>query len=314
MKHNHDNEDYSYGHGHSHSGHSHTHNANKKALTISFFLIAGFMFVEFIGGYLTNSLALISDAGHMLSDAVALGLSLSALIFGAKAATPSKTYGYKRFEILAALLNGIVLVLLAIFIFKEAIDRLSEPPHVIGQGMMVISIIGLIINIIVAYILHSQGSTKENLNVRSAFLHVIGDLLGSVGAIIAAILIMLFGWYIADPIASMIVSLLVLYSGWHVLKESVNILMEAKPSGVDYEKVMSLLKSVNGVEDIHDLHIWMITSDFSVMTVHLKVKPDSDRDLILEKSKQLINKEFGIKHVTIQLEGRNVCPYEETCN
>lgn len=314
MKHNHDNEDYSYGHGHSHSGHSHTHNANKKALTISFFLIAGFMFVEFIGGYLTNSLALISDAGHMLSDAVALGLSLSALIFGAKAATPSKTYGYKRFEILAALLNGIVLVLLAIFIFKEAIDRLSEPPHVIGQGMMVISIIGLIINIIVAYILHSQGSTKENLNVRSAFLHVIGDLLGSVGAIIAAILIMLFGWYIADPIASMIVSLLVLYSGWHVLKESVNILMEAKPSGVDYDKVMSLLKSVNGVEDIHDLHIWMITSDFSVMTVHLKVKPDSDRDLILEKSKQLINKEFGIKHVTIQLEGCNVCPYEETCN
>lgn len=314
MKHNHDNEDHSYGHGHSHSGHSHTHNANKKALTISFFLIAGFMFVEFIGGYLTNSLALISDAGHMLSDAVALGLSLSALIFGAKAATPSKTYGYKRFEILAALLNGIVLVLLAIFIFKEAIDRLSEPPHVIGQGMMVISIIGLVINIIVAYILHSQGSTKENLNVRSAFLHVIGDLLGSVGAIIAAILIMLFGWYIADPIASMIVSLLVLYSGWHVLKESVNILMEAKPSGVDYDKVMSLLKSVNGVEDIHDLHIWMITSDFSVMTVHLKVKPDSDRDLILEKSKQLINKEFGIKHVTIQLEGRNVCPYEETCN
>jgi cobalt-zinc-cadmium efflux system protein len=314
MKHNHDNEDHSHGHGHSHSGHSHTHNANKKALTISFFLIAGFMFVEFIGGYLTNSLALISDAGHMLSDAVALGLSLSALIFGAKAATPSKTYGYKRFEILAALLNGIVLVLLAIFIFKEAIDRLSEPPHVIGQGMMVISIIGLIINIIVAYILHSQGSTKENLNVRSAFLHVIGDLLGSVGAIIAAILIMLFGWYIADPIASMIVSLLVLYSGWHVLKESVNILMEAKPSGIDYDKVMSLLKSVNGVEDIHDLHIWMITSDFSVMTVHLKVKPDSDRDLILEKSKQLINKEFGIKHVTIQLEGRNVCPYEETCN
>lgn len=314
MKHNHDNEDHSHGHGHSHSGHSHTHNANKKALTISFFLIAGFMFVEFIGGYLTNSLALISDAGHMLSDAVALGLSLSALIFGAKAATPSKTYGYKRFEILAALLNGIVLVLLAIFIFKEAIDRLSEPPHVIGQGMMVISIIGLVINIIVAYILHSQGSTKENLNVRSAFLHVIGDLFGSVGAIIAAILIMLFGWYIADPIASMIVSLLVLYSGWHVLKESVNILMEAKPSGVDYDKVMSLLKSVNGVEDIHDLHIWMITSDFSVMTVHLKVKPDSDRDLILEKSKQLINKEFGIKHVTIQLEGRNVCLYEETCN
>lgn len=308
-------DDHKNGHEHSHGhNHNHVHNANKKALTISFFLIAGFMFVEFIGGYLTNSLALISDAGHMLSDAVALGLSLSALIFGARAATSSKTYGYKRFEILAALLNGIVLVLLSIFIFKEAIERLSSPPHVIGRGMMIISIVGLVINIIVAYILHFQGSTKENLNVRSAFLHVIGDLLGSVGAIIAAILIMLFGWYIADPIASMIVSLLVLYSGWNVLKESVNILMEAKPSNIDSEQVISILKSIDGVEDIHDLHIWMITSDFSVMTVHLKVRTESDRDIILEKAKRSISKEFGIKHVTIQLEGRDICPYEETCN
>ena len=306
--HNHDN------HGHSHSEHNHTHNANKKALTISFVLIACFMFVEFIGGYLTHSLALISDAGHMLSDAVALGLSLSALIFGARAATHSKTYGYKRFEILAALLNGVVLVLLAVFIFKEAIERLSDPPHVMGKGMMIISVIGLIINIIVAYILHSQGSTKENLNVRSAFLHVIGDLLGSVGAIVAAILIMLFGWYIADSIASMIVSVLVLYSGWNVLKESINILMEAKPSDIDSNKVAKILKFIDGVEDIHDLHIWMITSDFSVMTVHLKVKENADRDIILEQAKSSIDKEFGIKHITIQMEGREFCPHEDICN
>ncbi len=307
MEHNHN-------HNHSHNGHSHAHNANKRALTISFFLIAGFMFVEFIGGYLTNSLALLSDAGHMLSDAVALGLSLSALIFGARAATPSKTYGYKRFEILAALLNGVVLILISIFIFKEAIERLSAPPQVIGKGMMIISVIGLIINIIVAWILHSQGSTEENLNVRSAFLHVIGDLLGSVGAIIAAILIMSFNWYIADPIASMIVSVLVLYSGWNVLKESVNILMEAKPSNIDSDKVISTLQSVDGVEGVHDLHIWMITSEFSSMTVHLKVNSNADRDFILEESKRLINKEFGLKHVTIQIEGREICPYEETCN
>ncbi|MFV0537008.1 MAG: cation diffusion facilitator family transporter [Dysgonomonas sp.] len=304
---------HSHEHQHGHS-HNHSHNANKKALTISFILIAGFMFVEFIGGYLTNSLALISDAGHMLSDAVALGLSLSALIFGARAATPSKTYGYKRFEILAALLNGIVLVLLAVFICKEAIERLSAPPHVIGQGMMIISIIGLLINIIVAWILHSQGSTKENLNVRSAFLHVIGDLLGSVGAIIAAVLIMLFGWYIADPIASMIVSLLVLYSGWNVLKESINILMEAKPANIDFEKVTELLKSIDGVEGIHDLHIWMITSEFTSMTVHLHVKENTDRDLILEQAKHIMQEKYGIKHVTIQIEGRELCPYEETCN
>lgn len=301
-------------HEHSHGGHSHNHNANKKALTISFVLIASFMLVEFIGGYLTSSLALISDAGHMLSDTVALGLSLSALVFGAKAATSSKTYGYKRFEILAALLNGIVLVLLSIFIFKEAIERLSNPPLVIGKGMMIISTIGLLINIIVAWILHSQGSTKENLNMRSAFLHVIGDLLGSVGAIIAALFIMLFEWYIADSIASMVVSLLVLYSGWNVLRESVNILMEAKPGNIDSEKVIDLLKSIDGVIDVHDLHIWMITSDFSAMTVHLKVKKETDRDLILEKAKRSINKMFGITHVTIQIEGRELCLHEEVCN
>ncbi len=309
MSHSHDNDKHSHNH-----SHDHKHNANKKALSISFVLIAGFMFVEFIGGYLTNSLALISDAGHMLSDAVALGLSLSALIFGAKAATSSKTYGYKRFEILAALLNGIVLVLLSIFIFKEAIDRLSSPPQVIGLGMMIISIIGLIINIIVAYILHSKGSTEDNLNVKSAFLHVIGDLLGSVGAIIAAILIMLFGWYIADPIASMIVSVLVLYSGWNVLKDSVNILMEAKPSNIDTQDVINLLRSIDDVESVHDLHIWMITSDFAVMTVHLKVKKEANRDQILEKAKQYITEKFGIQHVTIQIEGKDACLCEINCN
>lgn len=309
MEHNH-----THGHSHSHAGHNHSHNANRKALTISFVLIAGFMVIELIGGLLTNSLALISDAGHMLSDAAALGLSLSALIFGARAATPSKTYGYKRFEILAALLNGLVLIFLAVFICKEAIERLSAPPLVVGKGMMIISTIGLLVNILVAWILHSKGSTKENLNVRSAFLHVIGDLLGSVGAIIAALLIIFFGWYIADPIASMIVSVLVLYSGWNVLKESVNILMEAKPSDIDTDKVINILTSIEGVRDVHDLHIWMITSEFSVMTVHLRVKPDADRDMIMEKAKKAINKNFGIRHVTIQTEGRELCMEEETCN
>lgn len=301
-------------HNHSHGGDHHVHKANRKALTISFFMIATFMFVEFIGGFLTNSLALISDAGHMLSDAVALGLSLGALILGNKAATPSKTYGYKRFEILAALLNGIVLVLLSLFIFKEAIDRLSSPPMVMGKGMMIISVIGLLINIVVAWILHSGASIKDNLNIRSAFLHVLGDLLGSVGAIIAAILITVFGWYIADPIASMIVSVLILYSGWNVLKESVNILMESKPTDIEYEEVIELLNSIDGVNDAHDLHIWMISSDFTLMTVHLCVEIDTDRDIILEKAKALIHEKFGLKHVTIQIEGRPLCELKDRCN
>ncbi|NDV67628.1 cation diffusion facilitator family transporter [Dysgonomonas sp. 25] len=305
-----------HNHNHSHGGHGHGHHyqANKKALLVSFILIASFMFIEFVGGFLTNSLALISDAGHMLSDAVALGLSLSALIFGAKAATPSRSYGFKRMEILAALLNGLILIALSVFICIEAIERISTPPQVMGKGMMIISTIGLIINIIVAWILHSQASAKENLNVRSAFLHVIGDLLGSVGAIIAAVLIMCFGWYIADPIASILVSLLVLYSGWNVLKESVNILMESKPSEIDSEQVIEVLKSVKGVKDVHDLHIWMITPDFTSMTVHLQVDPQTDRDKILEEAKVLILKEFGLQHVTIQMEGREICPTEANCN
>lgn len=309
MGHNHDHTS-----GHSHNGHSHNYNANKKALTISFVLIATYMIAEFVGGFLTNSLALISDAGHMLSDAAALGLSLTALIWGAKAATSSKTYGYKRFEILAALLNGLVLVILAIFIFIEAIERLSAPPMVIGQGMIIISTIGLIVNIVVAWILHSQGSSKENLNVRSAFLHVIGDLLGSVGAIIAALLIIFFGWYIADPIASIIVSVLIVYSGWHILKESVNILMEAKPINIDSDKIVEQLKQIDGVIDIHDLHIWMITSDFASMTMHLKVRRDVDRDAVLEKAKRILSADYGIDHVTIQIEGNDIHLYEEVCN
>ncbi|GAB6012623.1 cation diffusion facilitator family transporter [Viscerimonas tarda] len=298
--------------GHSHNGHSHSHshNANKRALTISFALILTYMVVEFVGGFLTNSLALISDAGHMLSDAFALGLSLSALLFGERAATADKTYGYKRFEILAALLNGVILVILSVFIMKEAIVRFNHPATVLGEGMIIISSIGLIVNIVVAWIL-SRGQTKENLNIRSAFMHVIGDLLGSVGAIVAAVLIMLFGWDIADPIASIVVSALVLYSGWHILKESVNILMESKPANIDNQKVMNALKMIPGVTDIHDLHIWMIASDFPTLTAHLNVEPNSDRDAILEEAVHIIYTETNIKHITIQTEGRELSIHED---
>lgn len=309
MSHNH-----THSHTHNHGEHSHGHNANKKALTISFCLIASFMLVEFIGGILTNSLALLSDAGHMLSDAVALGLSLAALIFGERAATPEKTYGYKRFEILAALLNGIALVALSIYILYEAIVRLSSPPMVIGKGMIIISVIGLIINIVVAWIL-SRGETKENLNVKSAFMHVLGDLLGSVGAIIAALLIIFFGWNIADPIASMIVSVLVLYSGWHILKDSVNILMESKPANINTEQLIETIKSIDGVTGIHDLHIWMITQEFLSLTTHLAVDNDSDRDVLLSKVTEVIKKETGITHITIQMEGKSFEPCKQhTCN
>ncbi|MDH6354198.1 cobalt-zinc-cadmium efflux system protein [Dysgonomonas sp. PH5-45] len=307
--HNHHNKKHDHEHGHSHS---HTHNANKTALSWSFVLIAGFMFVEFVGGFLTNSLALLSDAGHMLSDAVALGLSLSAAIFGARAATQDKTYGYKRFEILAALLNGLVLVVISVFICKEAIERISSPTPVVGKGMIIISTIGLIINIIVAYIL-SRGETKDNLNVKSAFMHVLGDLLGSVGAIVAAILIIAFGWNIADPIASIIVSILVLFSGWRILRESLNVLMEAKPANIDSRKIIQALKEIPEVKDIHDMHIWTITSDFPAFTAHLKVDINSDRDQVLQKAITAIEQISGIKHITLQIEGAEMEGHQENC-
>jgi cobalt-zinc-cadmium efflux system protein len=299
-------------HHHGAHTHNHAHTSNKKALLLSFILIFTFMIVEFIGGFITNSLALLSDAGHMLSDAFALGLSLAAIIFGAKAATPEKTYGYKRFEILAALSNGLILIFISVFICKEAISRFSNPVQVMGKGMMIISITGLIVNIIVAYIL-SKGESKENLNVRSALAHVIGDLLGSIGAIIAAILIMAFGWYIADPIASIIVSVLILYSGWKIIKECVNILMEGKPSNIDNGEIIDGIKSIEGVVDIHDLHIWMITSDFPSLTAHIVVKENTDRDEMLNKCLELIMKITGIKHITLQIEGKVINGHYQDC-
>ncbi|WP_270998947.1 cation diffusion facilitator family transporter [Listeria seeligeri] len=303
MAHNHD-----HAHGHNHN---HAHNANKKALFTSFILIATFMVVEVIGGIMTNSLALLSDAGHMLSDAVALGLSLAAFKFGEKAASTDKTYGYKRFEILAAFLNGLTLVGISVFIFYEAIGRFIDPPQVIGAGMMTISVIGLLVNILVAWIL-MKGDTSENLNMRSAFLHVLGDLLGSVGAIIAALLIIFLGWNIADPIASVIVAALILVSGWRVLKDAIHILMEGKPANVDIDEVKSFFEKQEGVAEVHDLHVWAITSDFNALTAHLTVKEDADRDKILNDIEVYLQKNYSLEHSTIQLEGSHT--HHHHCN
>ncbi|HHP5394823.1 TPA: cation diffusion facilitator family transporter, partial [Staphylococcus aureus] len=215
--------------------HNHTHGANKKTLMISFIIITGYMIIEAIGGILTNSLALLADAGHMLSDSISLGVGLLAFILGEKAADYSKTYGYKRFEILAAVFNGVTLVLIAIYIFYEAYQRFTDPPEVASTGMLIIATIGLLVNILVAWILMRGGDTKENLNIRAAFLHVIGDLLGSVGAIIAALMILFFNWGWADPLASVIVAVLVLISGWRVTKDAVHVLMEGTPKNVEID-------------------------------------------------------------------------------
>ena len=212
--------------------HSHSHSGNKKVLRVSFIVIAVFMVVEIVGGLLTNSLALLSDAGHMFSDAAALGLSLLAFHFGERPGSRSNTFGYKRFEILAALLNGLTLMLIAVWIVYEAVGRFANPPEIATTGMLVVSVIGLLVNIFVAWYMHRGGDTEENINMRGAYLHVLGDLLGSVGAIAAAVLMMAFGWRWADPLASVIVALLIAKSGWGVLKSSSHILMEGAPANI----------------------------------------------------------------------------------
>lgn len=306
----------SHHHGHSHGHtHGHTHTGNKKALLSAFLLIAAFMIVEVIGGILTNSLALLSDAGHMLSDAAALGLSFYAIKLGEKQVSQEKTYGYKRFEIIAAALNGITLVVIALYIFFEATRRLFDPPEVQSTGMLLISVIGLVVNIIAAWML-MKGDKDENLNVRSAFLHVLGDMLGSVGAIVAALLIMLFDWGIADPIASIIVAVLILVSGFRVTKDSFHILMEGAPSQIDMKQVKEALGRIPMVKEVHDLHIWTITSGYPVLSCHMTMFDDGVQDEILSQSQKILHDEFDIEHSTIQVEKEtNGCPSPHgTCN
>ncbi|MDP4553553.1 cation diffusion facilitator family transporter [Alkalihalobacillus macyae] len=288
--------------GHDH-GHDHSHGANKKALWISFIITTSYMIIEAIGGFLTNSLALLSDAGHMLSDSVSLGVGVLAFIMGEKVASFSKTYGYKRFEILAALFNGVTLVLIALYIFYEAYKRFLEPPEVASFGMLTIGIIGLIVNIVVAWML-MRGDTEHNLNLRAAFLHVLGDLLGSVGAIIAAVLIMVFNWGWADPLASVIVAVLVLISGWRVAKDSVHVLMEGAPKNINLEEIAKTIQSIGEIEDIHDLHIWSITSGKNALSCHAVVTQNltiQECQTLLKRVEDQLRKK-GIGHITIQLE------------
>lgn len=287
--------------------HNHTHGANKRVLKFSFIIISVYMIVEVIGGFWTNSLALLSDAGHMLSDAISLGAGLLAFTLGERTANYSKTYGYKRFEILAAIFNGVTLIIIASYIFYEAYKRFSHPPEIASSGMLVVAFIGLLVNVFVAWLFMRNGDTEENLNVRAAFLHVIGDLLGSVGAIAAALLIMFFGWSWADPLASVLVALLVLFSGWRVTKEALHVLMEGVPRNVEIEQIIMAINSVGSVVSIHDLHVWSITSGQNALSMHAVVNGemtiDESQEVLEELEKTLQN--HGIQHVTIQLESEN---------
>ncbi|MCS1350529.1 cation diffusion facilitator family transporter [Mechercharimyces sp. CAU 1602] len=290
-----------HSHHHEH-GHHQRRESNKRGLTIALVITASIMILEFFGGLLTNSLALLSDSGHMLSDSASLALSLFAMWFAAKPLTAKNTYGYYRVEILAALFNAVTLFAIAAFIIWEAVDRFREPPEVAGGTMMIIAFIGLAANFISAYSLMRVGDVKENVNVRSAYLHVIGDALGSAGALLAGFLMITFSWYIADPIISVIVSLLILKSAWGLLKRSIHILMEGTPHEVDHDELHDALKAIPGVIRLHDLHIWTITSGMDALSCHLDIIDEANEQEVLQTAINRIKRITGITHTTIQIE------------
>lgn len=290
------------GAGHSHGGgHSHGHGSrNQKRLAWVLLLVGIYMVAEAVGGWLTGSLALLADAGHMLSDAAALALSLFAIWAARKPATSRHTYGFYRTEILAALVNGATLVAISIFIFIEAYHRFTEPPEVQGALMMAIATGGLLINLGGLWIL--SGGKSESLNVRGAWLHVATDALGSVGAIAAGAAVWAFGWNWADPAASVVIAVLVLYSSWALLKETVAVLMEGAPGNVDVDELRTGLLEREGVEAVHDLHVWTITSGMAAMSGHLVVTDEAYSEETIKAVRTFVHDKFGIDHITIQLE------------
>ncbi len=289
--------------GKDHHGHNHgiTRKGNKFALAGAFGITTVILFAEALGGWLTNSLALMSDAGHMLSDAASLGLSLIAIHYAAKPASYAKSFGYRRLEILAALANGMALFVIAVAIAWEAWQRLFEPPPVASLPMIGIAVVGLMANLASAWILLHQGDVKENLNLRSAYLHVLGDALGSIGAIAAGALMYAYDWYIADPIVSVFVALLILRSAWSVVAQSLHILMEGAPAGADVGAIVEALEALEGVCNVHDVHVWTVTSGYDVFSGHIVVRQGVSAVQIIGAGNALLESRFGIRHTTLQV-------------
>lgn len=287
---------HSHAHRHDHGG---TRAANTKRLRWALALAASFMVAEVVGGLAANSLALLADAGHMLSDVAAIGLSLFALWMAARPSGAGKTFGYHRVEILAALVNGATLVALAVWIVVEAIGRLDQPPEVRGPLLLAVAVGGLVVNLIALFVLH--GGRDESLNVRGAWLHVMADALGSVQAIAAGALIWAFGWYWVDPVASIVIAVLIVYSSWSLLQEAVSVLMESAPGHLDVDEVRDAMLAVEGVGEVHDLHVWTITSGFVALSAHVVAEEGRNGDLLPALRGELHDR-FGIEHVTIQVE------------
>jgi cobalt-zinc-cadmium efflux system protein len=276
-----------------------------RSLTVTLALVVAYTIAEVIGGLWSGSLALLADAGHMVSDAAALALTLFAIHFARRAPTPERSYGYHRAEILAALANGATLVAIAVFIFAEAYDRFRNPTPVEGPLMLGVATGGLIVNLAGLWLL--RVGHQHDLNVRGAWLHVLSDALGSVQAIAAGALIWLYGWYWVDPVASVLIALLVVYSSWTVIAQAVGVLMEGTPPHIKLEDVRSALQGLRHVVDVHDLHVWSITSGFVALSAHIVIGEDSSGRSVVRSSEEILLKKFGIRHTTIQIDRTGHC-------
>ena len=280
----------------------------KRALQLACAATFVFAFVEFVGGRLTHSLALIADAAHLLGDAGALGLAFLAAWIAGQPATRKMSYGFHRVEILAALTNGVALVTIAVFLIKEAIPRFSTLREIQGVLMLCFGAAGLVFNLVIALFL--RRFAKESLNIRSAFYHVLGDLLGSVGVVVAAFLVSRFHWLYADPLVSIGIGLLIIWGAWVILRDGVEVLLEAAPSRVNMHSLESRLLSLPGVEEICDLHVWTISSGKEALSAHLGIRAASDPTSFLKQVNEILAEEFGIRHVTIQLEESRKKPHK----
>ena len=285
--------------------HSHSHsaaNANQRRLLIALAITALMTVVELVGGVLSNSLALLGDAGHMFTDTLALGLSVVALTLAKRPASQTRTYGFHRAEVLAALTNGTILVLICGFIFYESYQRLVSPPEVRGSLMLVVAAIGFLANLIGILILRS--ASRDNLNVKGAFLHMWGDTISSIGVIVASVIILVTGWTMVDPIISIFIGLLILRGAISLVLESSDILLEAVPKHLDVTQISSALKEIKGIRDVHDLHLWTISSGIYALSCHLLIEDRmvSSSSHIVEEVNQALSQKFGIGHSTLQLE------------
>jgi cobalt-zinc-cadmium efflux system protein len=298
---------------HSHAkGHEHGH--ARGSLKTALIITSVFLVAEFLGALYTNSLALLADSGHMLTDVAALSLSFFAMRFASRRATPRKTYGFYRVEILAALLNGVFLVLIALYIFYEAYDRVLNPPEVKANWMLVVAAIGLLANLVSAWVLF--GKYHESLNIRGAFFHVLTDAIGSIGAIVASIAIIVGGYRLADPLISMGVAVLILWSSWVLIRDAVDILLESTPAHINIVSLREQLAGVQGVSSVHDLHVWTLTSGVLAMSCHVVADgEDFSRTELLSRVNDVAREEFHIDHTTIQIEEHNI-PQEliDSCN